>query len=413
MNVSLKEFINNYLPKSYNENMFLPNGKINPKYNTFKKTGIIAKIFEEHWKDVYLKNKTLIDEMRPNADYEINKIIDCANKSLGCSAYECPNCKDIIFIGYTCKSRICSSCGYKYKLNKVENIMQTAYKVQHRQIVFTIPKELRKYFFHPFKQRIDLLFKAVNETIYSILNLYFKSDGYGHIKKHIRKNRFIPGFFAFLHTFGRDIKWNPHIHILIAEMKLSNNKIQDWSYFNYDALSKRFMKILLDLLYEDIGKSFYKVKCDMYKKYPNGFYVYAEKKKFKNIKSCIEYVTRYCGRVPISENRIINYDGNNVTFCYNAHEDESYHEETVTAEKFILMLLRHLIPSNYKIIRYYGFYRKKHKLHDKIELIIDVSSRRIRTNSLRYENSIKQHFNRNPYNCPICDVRCKFLCEIV
>lgn len=116
--------------------------------------------------------------------------------------------------------------------------------------------------------------------LYSILNLYFKSDGYDNIKKHIRKNRFIPKFFAFFHTFGRDIKWNPHIHILIAEMKLSNNKIQDWSYFNYNALSKRFMKILLDLLYEDIGKSFYKVKCDMYKKYPNGFYVYAEKKKF-------------------------------------------------------------------------------------------------------------------------------------
>lgn len=32
---------------------------------------------------------------------------------------------------------------------------------------------------------------------------------------------------AVLHTFDRDIKWNPHIHILIAEMKLSNNKIQD------------------------------------------------------------------------------------------------------------------------------------------------------------------------------------------
>ena len=45
MNVSLKEFINNYLPKYYNENMFLPDGKINPKYNTFKRTRIIAKIF--------------------------------------------------------------------------------------------------------------------------------------------------------------------------------------------------------------------------------------------------------------------------------------------------------------------------------------------------------------------------------
>ena len=52
-----------------------------------KKLELLLKFFEEHWNDVYLKNKTLIDEMRPNADYEINKIIDCANKSLGCAAY--------------------------------------------------------------------------------------------------------------------------------------------------------------------------------------------------------------------------------------------------------------------------------------------------------------------------------------
>ena len=49
----------------------------------------------------------------------------------------------------------------------------------------------------------------------------------------------------------------------------------------------------------------------------------------------------------LSNNKIqdwsyFNYDGNNVTFCYNAHEDEFYHEETVTAEIFILMLLKHL-----------------------------------------------------------------------
>ena len=41
---------------------------------------------------------------------------------------------------------------------------------------------------------------------------------------------------------------------------------------------------------------------------------YAEKNKFDNLKDAIEYITRYCGRAPISENRSINYDGNNVTF---------------------------------------------------------------------------------------------------
>lgn len=89
----------------------------------------------------------------------------------------------------------------------------------------------------------------------------------------------------------------------------------------------------------------------LYKKYKNGLYVYAEKKKFKNIKDGVEYITRYCGRVAISENRILNYDGTNVTFCYNSHIDNSYHKVTITAAQFITMLLRHLLPDNFKIIR--------------------------------------------------------------
>ena len=129
-------------------------------------------------------------------------------------------------------------------------------------------------------------------------------------------------------------------------------------------------KILLDLLEKEIGPSFKKEKSYSYSSHDKGFYVYAEKKEFKSLKDGLEYVTRYCGRVPISENRIINYDGQNVTFCYNAHENEEYHEVTLSAEDFITLLLNHLIPREFKIIRYYGFYRKKHKLHDKMIMLV-------------------------------------------
>ena len=42
-------------------------------------------------------------------------------------------------------------------------------------------------------------------------------------------------FFAFLHTFGRDLKWHPHIQVLIAEIKLANNKWVKWEYFDFNA----------------------------------------------------------------------------------------------------------------------------------------------------------------------------------
>ena len=84
------------------------------------------------------------------------------------------------------------------------------------------------------------------------------------------------------------------------------------------------------------------------------------------LKDSIEYVTRYCGRPAISENRIINYDFENVTFCYNTHEDESYHEVPISAMEFIKLLIRHLVPYEFKTIRYYGFYKKKTSYFDKI-----------------------------------------------
>ncbi len=415
-NMTLDNFKEFYLPRIYDENMFLEDGSLNPHYNSFKKTGTIASILEDHWDIVYKENKDLIDLFRPNANSEFQKVIDCHNKNLGCSVYECPNCHDFIFVGHTCKSRACSSCGYKYKLKRVENILETAYKCPHRQIVFTIPKELRKFFFFPFEERISILFDAVNKTLYSILR-----DNYKYSKSKKRKKKyssnilFTPGFFTFLHTFGRNLKWNPHIHVLIAEMKLgSDGSIKKWDYFNFDALSKRFQKNLLDLLSKKIGSEFSSsLKRDLFLNYKNGFYVYAEKKKFNSLKEGIEYVTRYCGRCAISENRIKSYDGENVTFFYNAHEDESYHEVTVSAKDFIFMLLRHLIPTNFKIIRYYGFYRKKHKLHDKIILLIDKAKCFVRKQFLKHENSISLFFKREIYNCPHCNIRMEHVVEIM
>ena len=83
-----RNFIHN--PELSNANCFNDDGSLNKGYNSFKSTGIIASIFEDHWENTYLENKSLIDKFRPNATIEIKKIIDCANKNLGCSLYECP-----------------------------------------------------------------------------------------------------------------------------------------------------------------------------------------------------------------------------------------------------------------------------------------------------------------------------------
>lgn len=160
----------------------------------FKKICLIAEIFENHFDNVLINHPEVL-QYRPNAKIEVQKIVDCYNKSLGCSIYSCPKCGDLIFISHTCKSRICSSCGYKYKLERVENILRTAYRCNHRQIVFTIAKELRKYFFFPLKERLNILFKAVTDTIYSIYNESYKNG-----KKYVSKIKILPvSFLSYTH----------------------------------------------------------------------------------------------------------------------------------------------------------------------------------------------------------------------
>lgn len=407
--VPLNVFKDYYLTHNYNENMFNSDGSINTNYNSSKKTGVIAQIFEDHWDCFYLENKEMIEKYRPNAPMEIQKVIDCHNKNLGCTVYECPKCNDVIFVGNTCKSRTCTSCGYKYKNQRVENILQHAFNCKHRQIVFTIPKELRVYFFD--FENMDLLFQAVNIVIDSIIHIKFRKNKKGILKPYCTNKLYKLGFYSFLHTFGRDMKWNPHIHVLVAEKIYDEitGKSKDFNYFNYDSLSKRFQKVLLDLMKYVVPKN---VINKIYKDHQKGFYVYAEPKTFPTLKDGIEYVARYCGRPCISENRIIKYDGKNVTFWYNAHEDESYHEVTVTAFEFITMILRHLVPYQFKTIRSYGFYRKKLPFHDKINLLIKEQARKFRNELLRHNLSIIKSFNRSPYDCPRCSTKMNFLCIV-
>jgi len=49
--------------------------------------------------------------------------------------------------------------------------------------------------------------------------------------------------------------------------------------------------------------------------------------------------------------RIISYDGKNVTFCDKSHEINERVEETVTAQVFVGRLLMHSTPKYFKLVR--------------------------------------------------------------
>jgi len=214
-----------------------------------------------------------------------------------------------------------------------------------------------------------------------------------------KKEAFTPGFICVLHTFGRDLKWNPHIHVLISEGGCGN--FTPWrpvKHFNYTLLRNSFRTALLNRLEERLGKSFKKTKSYIYNHCPNGFYVYA-KPSLLGAKDVIKYIGRYLGRPVIATSRIDNYDGKNVTFHYKRHEDNQLVTETISAVEFIKKLIIHIPETHFKMIRYYGIYAKRHKNADKLFMAVSGEKAAFVKSTLNFRVQIMLAFGYDPLWC--------------
>ena len=107
-------------------------------------------------------------------------------------------------------------------------------------------------------------------------------------------------------------------------------------------LEKKYIFLLTFTLKKHFGKQKFKpLKNYIYKTSSNGFYVHAPKVKSRDIKSTVKYVIRYSGKPAMAQSRIIDYDGEYITFWYDRHEDNQRVTEKVHAYEFIKRLIIH------------------------------------------------------------------------
>ncbi len=326
----------------------------------------------------------------------IDKMINCGDPSFGGTMYACPHCGNLKFIPFRCHCRFCPSCGTKYAMARTLKMASKLVFTKHRHCVFTIDEDLRPFFLED-RCLLNCLFHAVNSVILHMFHKMNKSMNY------------TPGFILVLHTFGRDLKWNPHIHCLVSEGGLSDSNFwKTVNHFNYTYLRNAFRTALLNEMESIIGPSFKKTKALCYKKNKNGFYVYAKPNKC-DPDTVIKYIGRYLGRPVIATSRIDYYDGETVTFHYNRHEDNAYVEETLPAIEFIKRLIRHIPEKHFKMIRYGGLYARHRESDKKLHHAISKEKHRFILDYLEWRKCIFISFGYDPLKCPDCGTTMLFL----
>lgn len=353
---------------------------------------ILQNIFNDHYEE-------LIYLLRPRQAVieNVDKMLNCGDPAFGGAMYGCTNCGNMKFVPFRCKSRFCPTCGNKYSIDRTQAMSFKILGVYHRHCVFTIDENLRAFFLED-RSLLNCLFTAVNKVISHMFYSMNKSMNY------------TPGFILVLHTFGRDLKWNPHIHCLLSEGGVADNgKWRNVTHFNYTYLRNAFRTVLLNELEQRItSPSFKRIKSACYREHKYGFYVYAKPNKCEP-KTVIKYIGRYLGRPVIATSRIDKYDGENVTFHYNRHEDDKYIEETIPALEFIEKLIQHIPEKNFKMIRYYGVYARHRKSDDKLRKAINPDLKRYLINRNKWRNNIFRYFGYDPLCCSKCSTKMVYL----
>ena len=377
----------------YNSNM--------SKCRRYEKSKIINIILENHFEKFKEKklNRIKRKEMRDHIINVVKKALNCGNIEHVYIKYKCLTCYEEYVYGFSCKSKFCTKCGRMYSIKWSEKQADNMLNVKHRHAVFTIPEELRNYFY---KKR-ELL-KALQDETYGVISHYYKEKIKGEHEV---------GLIAVVHTFGADLKWNPHVHTLFTEGGIDkNNKwFKKLSHIPYKYLRKSWQKLVLDIIKSNFkDRQTQKLINSLYKKYNDGFYVNAQRDLTK-IKEAAKYIGRYLSRPAIAEYRISEYDGINVTFWYENKNPKEKITVKMDALDFIGKLVNHIHPKGFRVVMRYGLYsRIKNKLSIEIVKLYNFMKQRNifeiiqkqKNKKISFKERLIETFGVNPFICTNC-----------
>lgn len=325
----------------------------------------------------------------------VERLRKCRKPMNGYKTYECPNCKKRKYVAFTCKCRLCTSCGTKMVNEWANKIHQMLIDVTHRHIVLTIPRQLSQLL----GGKWDLYKVLIEAAQVTLMDMYRYSN------KMKRKLRI--GLILVLQTYGGDLRYNIHLHGIVTEGGFDRKK--NWvsvSYITYHSWRKKWQYEVLTRLRKRLPKGRdYDTYIDaLFKQYPNGFVLNGERRvKKDNAWPLIRYLGRYVRHPPIANSRLIRNTKHHVKFSYKDAKTGRNVEVTLEKVEFIKRLLSHIPDKNFKVARRFGIYsRRKQKWiqsilnieNDNDEVIIKMS----------WQESITKTFGEDPLICDKCGV---------
>lgn len=353
----------------------------------------------QSWWRFYEKHKANI---RPDILINIVKLLSCKHTIRGYHEYQCsnPSCPHVKYVWHTCKSKACSSCGKKATELWIQKQYQIIPRTSWQHITFTMPSELWDFFWYN-RELLNCISKLAADCIQTLA----------------RKKNITPGIFGALHTFGRDMKRNVHMHLSTTTGGLSEDNKQWKKLFFHQATLMRMWRFRIIKLFREAHKQsnlvippliqqqlndnnqFEQLLNRLYRK----TWIVNCAKPSSDHKHNVNYLGRYTKRPPIAESKLRHYDGTEVTFKYLDHTTKTYRNFTMSIEQFIARFIQHIPDIGFRMIRYYGFLANRVR-GTLLPLVYQLLGQTVNKEkpAPTYAQLMMKNFNVNPLVCILC-----------
>ena len=286
----------------------------------------------------------------------IKDVSKCKTPALGGLVVKCKKCKAKTYLYKSCGNAQCPKCQSIKRMQWQDKIASRTLKCPYQHIVFTLPHEMN-YIANKYPELVyGILFKVAWQTIKQLCG---DPDNLGAL----------PAMTAVLHTFGSDLKHHIHLHTLVSFGGMDKDNKWQWPNRKNKLASYRKMCSMFKLKYLKEIRSELKKKDEEYY-----LSISSRLTSMEFVRWCVfnsqptthtkvieEYLGRYICRTGVSKKKL-RYDKiqDKVKLIFNDYKHQEKNKAapqlTKTIDPLIAIgqILTHVLPANFRKVRYYG-----------------------------------------------------------
>lgn len=299
---------------------------------------MLAELLAAHW-PVYRARfgRAIPAEQRA----AVRAIRRCRTAALGGQLYRCA-CGKEHYAYHSCNHRACLRCGRADAAAWLATQRTRLLPVPYFLVTLTVPAELRA----PIRAAMTLWYGALLKAAAGALQDLAAQP------KHLGAEL---GITALLQTWTRDLRYHPHVHLLVPGGGLTADqlrwvRVKDREFLVPQVkLASRFKGRLQAWLQAEQPELLKRVPAKVW-----WMKWVADVQPVGSGEAALKYLANYLVQPPLHESQIETWDANAVTFRYRANGG-TVKRDTVTGQEFVRRVLQHVLPKGFQRVRHYGW----------------------------------------------------------